>query len=235
MTMHTAPLGRVPFALDPFGQIHPHINTRHRLRFMADDGGDGGAGGDGGEGGDGTEELADKGKQALDRMKSERNNAKAQLKAYADLGLTPEEVKELAAAKKAGEQLDEDKIRTEAEKVADQKATERIHAKVRSSAVRAEAAELGFIKPAQALALLDAQKLAEVDVNDDDEADADEIKKLLNALATDSPHLLKPTDTTPDWRAAGMGAGGSGAKPEVTPGVGRMAHAFQTSSSTRGK
>ena len=96
--------------------------------------------------------------------------------------------------------------------------------------MRAQAAELGFIKPAQALALLDQAKLAEVPVNEDGDADEAAVKKLLEALKTDSPHLLKPTDTTADHRTAGIGATGSGAQPDVRPGADRLRQAYANTS-----
>src|SRR5206468_2529913 len=64
-----------------------------------DQGGQGaqGAQGDAGDGGagDGAADLGDKGKQALDRMKAERNRAREELKAYSGLGLPAEKLREL--------------------------------------------------------------------------------------------------------------------------------------------
>ena len=246
--METQPLNRtafgaLPHRLDPFGQVaRTHDDRFGRLRF-ADNGGDGsGAGGDGdgsGDGngdGDGEGDLGDAGKKALDRMKQARNTAQQQLKAYADLGLTPDQVKELAEARAAAQTPDEKKIREELEpKIRaelETKVNERAANRLRGAEVRAQAAELGFIKPAQALALLDQKSLAEVDVDlDEDTVDAASVKKLLEALAKDSPHLVKPTDKTPSHQAAGIGSGSSGNSSEnVGTGTSRLRHAYAEAS-----
>jgi DNA-binding transcriptional MerR regulator len=173
--------------------------------------------------------LGDAGQQAIDRMKTERNTARQEAKAYKDLGLSPDEIRALVAEKNAGTAPDPEKIAREAQKAADAAAKDRYDGKARGSEVRAQAAELNFIKPTQALALLDPKDLADIDVDDDGEVDADAVKKLLEKLATDNPHLLKPTDTTPDYRSAGIGGSGSGTKPEVRPGVDRIRNAYANS------
>lgn len=234
-------LGHLPARLDPFGQIRPALNGRMRLRFGEGEGG-GGAGGDGGagdgtggegdgsaDGGDGTEGLGDAGKQALERMKADLKAAKAEAKAYKDLGLTPDQIKALQTGKPAGEGGDpadiEQRVQTAIAEATEQ-ITQKAAAKSRASEVRAQAAELGFIKPQQALALLDQAELAKVTVNDDGDADAAAVKTLLEGLAKDSPFLLKPTDKTPDHRSAGIGGTGSGTKPDIAPGRARLEHAY---------
>lgn len=151
----------------------------------------------------------------------------AALRQFTELGLTVDEIK---ALKDGASDAPTDKdIEKRIQKALDEAtAVERAKsdAKARAAEVRAQAAELGFIKPTQALALLDQKKLAEIAVNDDGDADEAAVKKLLEALAEDSPHLIKPTDTTPDHRTAGIGGTGSGTKPEVRPGADRLRQAY---------
>lgn len=231
-------LGRMPRRLDRFAQITTDLNSRRYLRFV--EGGDGdGAGGDGdGAGGDGDGALGDAGKQALDRMKAERAAAKteaaaarAEAQAFKDLGLTVDEIKALQkAAPPAASEDDVEKRIAKALAENDKVNKAKSDARSRAAEVRAQAAELGFIKPAQALALLDSTKLAEVAVTDDGDADAAAVKKLLEELKTDSPHLLKPTDHTAHHRDAGIGASGSGAQPDVRPGADRLRQAYANTS-----
>lgn len=222
----TPTLGRLPRRMDRFGQITAAADPRLYLRFVEGGEGDGAGAGDGEGAGDGAGELGDAGKQALDRMKSERNAARAEAKAFKDLGLSADEVKALRDNAPKPENVDPEKLektlRVQIEK--DERA--RSAAKFRASSVREVAATLGFIDPREALALVDQKALAQVDVDDDDEVDTDEVKKLLSKLATDKPHLLKPTDTTADHRTAGIGATGSGTKPDVRPGVDRVRQAY---------
>lgn len=149
-----------------------------------------------------------------------------ELRAFTDLGLTPDEIKALQAKPGPTSEKDIEKLISERVKEVEAAQTERSNAKARAAEVRAQAAELGFIKPAQALALLDAKKLSEVPVNDDGDADEAAVKKLLEDLKSDSPHLLKPTDSTADHRTAGIGATGSGTTSEVRPGADRLRQAY---------
>lgn len=153
-----------------------------------------------------------------------------ELRAFTDLGLTPDEIKALQAKPGPTSEKDIEKIINDRVKEVETAQTERLNAKARASEVRAQAAELGFIKPAQALALLDPKKLAEVPVNEDGDADAAAVVKLLEALKADSPHLLKPTDTTAHHRDAGIGASGSGTQSEVRPGADRLRSAYANTS-----
>lgn len=164
-----------------------------------------------------------------DRIKARQaviDEKDGKLRAFTELGLTPEEIRELQSRPGPTSEKDVQKIIDARVAEVEAAQTERSNAKARAAEVRAQAAELGFIKPAQALALLDAKKLAEVGVNDDGDADPDAVKKLLEALKTDSPHLLKPTDTTADHRTAGIGASGSDARSDVRPGVDRLRSAY---------
>jgi hypothetical protein len=55
------------------------------------------------------------------------------------------------------------------------------------------------------------------------------VKKLLDDLAKDSPHLLAKKDTTAGHRDAGVGAGGNPPAPVVQPGMGRLRNAYAES------
>lgn len=183
--------------------------------------------------------IADKGKLAafIDGLDLESDRIKArqavidkkdgELRAFTDLGLTADEIKALKeGATSAPSDKDIEKRIADATAKFEAEQTEKSNVKARSAEVRAQAAELGFIKPTQALALLDAKKLADVTVDENGDADAASVKKLLEDLAKDSPHLLKPTDTTASHRDAGIGAQGSGAQPDVRPGADRLRRAY---------
>lgn len=197
------------------------------IRF-AETGGDGSGAGEA-SAPDPAADLGDAGKQAIDRMKETVRATKSELKAFADLGLTAAEIKAIIDEKNAGKPVDEDAIRTKAQREAAVAATDKFHGKLRESSVREQAATLGFTSPADALALIDKSALGNIDVDDNDEADAPAIKKLLEKLAADKPYLLKPTDTTPGHKDAGIGGIGSGTKPEVQPGQARMRAAYENS------
>lgn len=173
--------------------------------------------------------LRDQAQKRLD----ERNAARDEAKAFRDLGLS---VEEIAALKKARDDANggptPEQIAADARKEADKAANERIAARARTSAVREQAAALGFHEPKDALALLDRKALDEVAVDGDDEADAGAVKKLLEELATARPYLVKkPGFASP--RDAGIGSTGSGAKPDPGPGTARMAAAYAEHASAR--
>ncbi|MWV50070.1 hypothetical protein GRS96_12400 [Rathayibacter sp. VKM Ac-2803] len=244
MTMTTSPFTRLPHHLDPFGLIAgPPLHRHPRLRFITDGGDGAGAGGDGagsgtGDGagagsGDGTgdEQLGPAGVQAYERTKNELRGKKAELRAYADLGLTPDEIKALVAEKNAGKQPDEETIRKTAERDAQRAADARLHGRLRTAEVRTQAAELGFNNPLDALALLPTADLEKIDVADGDIVDSDAVKKLLTTLATDRPYLLKDPTATVDFRQVGIGGAGSGpAKREVGAGLPRLRQAYESTS-----
>jgi len=231
---HPTALGKLPAHLDRFGLISGRQAYPLRLRF-GDEGGDGtGAGGDGGAGdgeGDGEDgdKLGDAGARALERAKRRDKESRAALKEYADLGLTAAEIKAIVDEKNKGTAPDADAIAKQARRDADKAANERLHGRLRSSSVREQAASLDFIDPSEALALVDRKALDAVEVDDDDEVDSPAIKKLLEELATRKPHLLKTKDSVADSRIAGIGARGSGAKPESKPGRDRMRSAYESS------
>lgn len=203
----------------------PRALTKHDvmgIRYMADAEGAEGAGD---EPPADAPDLGDAGQKAIDRMKETVKTTKAELKAYSELGLSAAEIKAIIDEKNAGKPVDEEAIRTKAQKDADTAAAEKFHGKLRNSSVREQAATLGFTSPTDALALISAQDLADVDVTDD-EVDGPAVKKLLEKLAADKPYLLKPTDSTPGHKQVGIGGTGSGTKPEVQPGTARLRAAY---------
>lgn len=235
-----------------FGQILGHP-TKPRLRYFWDGdagagGGDGGAGSTGNTGGDGSTgngdgepdpagaAKPDAYAQALERMKTERQAARAEAKAFKDLGLSVEEIAELKAARdKAQGGPTEEQLRAQALRDAEKAVAERYAAKAREVAVREQANLLGFHSPKAALALLDREALAKVDVTDD-EADGPAVKKLLEALATAEPYLVKAAGPTyGSARDAGIGAVGGSSKPDPGPGQSRIraAYADRAASSSR--
>jgi hypothetical protein len=229
------------FTRPPVGPILGHP-TKPRIRFfMADEGGaggsDGGSGGsDGGDGGDDAPLSAADAKalrSQADRLMKERNTARDEAKAFKDAGLSPQEIAELKAARdKQNGGPTPEQIAEQARKDADKAANERIAARARVSAVREQAAALGFQNPADALALLDRKTLDEVAVDDQDEADAKAVKGLLEALGKERPYLLKKPGFS-SARDAGIGASGSGQKPDPGPGTRRMAAAYASNAAAQ--
>lgn len=237
--------------LAPVGPILGHP-TRPNIRlFMADGdgaGGDGsstgngaGAGSSGGSStgnGDGGEQGVDAAtakalRDQADKLMRERNTARDQAKAWAELGLTVDDVRALKEARdKAQGGPTPEQIAADARREAEKAANERIATRARVSSVREQAAALGFHSPADALALLPADELAKVTVDDQDEADGAAVKKLLEQLATARPYLVKTPGYAPP-RDAGIGAGGSGARPDPGPGAARVRAAYADASTSR--
>jgi hypothetical protein len=200
------------------------------------DGGQGGTGGDGGQGQQGEQGVDAPTAKALreqaDKRMRERNEARDALKPWTDLGITPDEAKQLKEQRDAangGPSAEE--LADRAQKAADKAAAEKFAGVARRSAVRAQAAELGFHNPTAALAMLDTAKVAEISVDENYEADAAAVKNLLEALGKAEPYLLKTSgQQTADHRTAGIGAVGGSTKPDPGPGTPRMANAYATSS-----
>lgn len=172
-------------------------------------------------------------RQQAEKRLQERNAARDEAKAFRDLGLTPAEIAELKKARDdANGGPTPEQIAEAARKDADKAANERIAARARTSAVREQAAALGFHEPKDALALLDRAALDEVAVDDDDEADPAAVKRLLEQLAAARPYLVKKPGFA-SARDAGIGSTGSGARPDPGPGVARLAAAYADSSASR--
>jgi len=140
---------------------------------------------------DGADELGDKGKQALDRMK-------ARLKA------------EKAARLALEARLNETSAADDAERIqreADAKAAAKANARILSAEVRAAAAGK-LSDPSDALTFID---LTQFDVDDDGSVDQDEIAEAIADLVRRKPYLAAqggPKSPKPD---PSQGEGGRGA------------------------
>lgn len=241
-----------------WGQILGHPTKPHLRMFFpppegegagggsgGSSGGDGAQGGSGGDGGQqqGGEQGVDAAtakalREQADKRMRERNEAKDALKAWTDLGITAEEARQLKEQRdKANGGPTPEQLQQQAQKDADKAAAEKFAGVARKSAVRAQAAELGFFNPTAALAMLDPAKLADVAVDENYEADAAAVKGLLEALAKAEPYLVKTSgQQTVDHRLAGIGAVGGTTKPDPGPGTPRMANAYATSATgSRGR
>ncbi|MET0521484.1 MAG: hypothetical protein ABW156_05835 [Jiangellaceae bacterium] len=177
---------------------------------------------------DGTEQLGDAGKKALDAMKTkwqaERDGAKPWKTLARELGVkSPDELKALLASKQSDDnEAEADRIRREA--------TAEVTAKANARIVRAEVKALAggkFADPADAALYLN---LDEFEVDEDGEVDGDAITAALDELLKKKPHLAAQGGR----RFAGGGDGGhrGDAKPNVAPGMARLAHAYATTSKT---
>ena len=171
---------------------------------------------------DGADQLADKGKQALDRMKGQRNQFRDELRPWQALGVTPEQIRDLLASKAKddgnGDQPDADEIRRQARaearaEVLRDRVVDRIEAK----------AAKDFADPEDAVAILLRSRKADDFLNGDD-IDVEEIEDALKALLKNKPHLAAQ-----GRRFQGGADGGARketAKPEPKPGLDRLRAAY---------
>ena len=135
---------------------------------------------------EGADALADKGKQALDRMKQQRNAARDQLREFKALGLSPEQIKALQKGKPGAgddDQPDVDQIR------------EQTRAEVRAEALKERVVDKIEAKAAKAFA--DAEDAVAIllrthdheDFLDDGKIDVEAIQEALDELLDKKPHL----------------------------------------------
>lgn len=211
-----------------------HLASLPGVLFNAE----GDAGGGGGEGapaagtpatGD-ESQLGDAGKQALDRMKAERNAAKSEKQAETERANALQA--ELDKIRQAGE-TDQQKAQREAEKAlkhARDEAAAQARAEVTRDRVidKIEVAAAGkFTDPEDAR--LHLEKRLDEFIKDgapDTAAIAAAVEKLL----TDKPHLAASTKTpVPSPGRVGIGTGSSSASDAVQPGLGRLQHAYAQS------
>jgi hypothetical protein len=130
---------------------------------------------------EGADKLGDKGKQALDRMKAEKADAKRTAAA--------EKKRADELARKVSEFEDRDKSELEKATSKAERAAERA-TKATARAVKAEvkAAASGFADPEDAIAFLDMAKYTD----DDGEIDTEAISTDLTELLERKPHLRRP-------------------------------------------
>jgi DNA-binding transcriptional MerR regulator len=172
---------------------------------------------------DGSEHLGDPGKQALDRMKSAKAEAEKGLKAFTDLGLTPEKARELLTANQSATEQAE---RTKQEREQAEQVQTRLTERLRSVEIRAAAATMGFHDPTDAISNLTEDELAAITVNDKDEVDSAAVKTALERVAKDKAYLLKNSGGS--HRAVGIGSVSQTVTSgdEVSPGRGRLRAAY---------
>lgn len=128
---------------------------------------------------DGAEDLGDKGKQALDRMKTARNDAKKLAKEReAEIA---ELKRQLAAKDKSPEENEIEQARAEARAEATTAANARV---IRSEVKSAAAGKLR--NPALAIKLLD---LTDFDVDENGDVDTDQIQEAISDLLEENPEL----------------------------------------------
>jgi hypothetical protein len=142
---------------------------------------------------DGADDLGDKGKQALDRMK-------AKLKAERDKRKAAEAERDQLKAGQGKDGQDPERIRSEAEQAATAKANARI---VRSEVRAAAAGKLA--DPRDALRFLD---LEQFEVDEDGQVDEDEVADAIDQLVKDKPYLAAGAGK-PQPRFQGTGDGGA--------------------------
>lgn len=202
---------------------------------MEDGDGDGAGDGDDDDTGAGdddpkkTEDLGEKGKQALAKERAKAKAARDALKPWTDLaaanGMTLEQVQE-AISKKATGESDPKVIMANAQRDADAKANATANARVVRAEVKVAAADL-FEYPADAHLYLD---LTKYDVDDAGDVDLDEIVADLKEVLKTKPRLAKNGKAPkPDPTQGSKGDG----KKESTPGIGRMRDAYADSAKTK--
>ncbi len=167
---------------------------------------------------DGADQLGDAGKQALDRMKAQRNEFRDQLRAFQSLGLTPDQIRGLQKPADRGDQPDADEIRKQARAEARaEMLRDRVVDRIEARAAR------DFADPEDAVAILLRGRKPD-DFLNGDSIDAEEIEDALKDLLTKKPHLAAQ-----GRRFQGGADGGARketAKPEPTPGMGRLRAAY---------
>lgn len=162
-----------------------------------DDGTDGGTdqtagdgdGTDGQDDGEGTDALGDAGKQALDRMKEQRNAARAEARAFKALGKTPEELQALLTGQKGADVVpDPEAIKAEGRREAIAEA----NARILRSEIKAAAA--GKVAPDVIADLPKLLDLSALEVDADGNVDEDEIAEAIETLLKNKPSLAAQRD-----------------------------------------
>lgn len=160
---------------------------------------------------DGSDSLGDAGKQALDRMKNERNTARREAR---ELRRQLEEATRKPPAE--GEAPDPEQIKAEARREVLAEANQRI---IRTE-VKAAATAANFNDPADALQYLD---LASFEVDDDGNVDPDEISDALADLLKKKPYLAAQGGKRFQGGADGGSRNGSREPAQLTEAdLGRM-------------
>lgn len=200
-----------------------------------------GEGAEGGDGGEGAPQGAQDGSQPpaytppasqadLDRIVESRL-ARERQKLTSEYGADPATVKQQLAEYekyKESQKTETEKAIDEAKKGTAAETAQRFLSKLVGSEVKAVAARMGFNDEADALAVIDQANLPVKD----DEPDTDEIKKLVEKLATDKPYLLK-AGTKPTPRTRPKPGQGEPTDTSNEGGKGKAAAALRALGATR--
>lgn len=176
---------------DPFADLAPDASTPPANADGVDDDGD-----DDLEDTDGADDLGDKGKQALERMKAKLKETRTKLRA----------TEAQLAQKPADGKPADDAIET-ARREGEAAATAKANAKILRSEIKVAAAGK-LADPADALRLLD---LDQFDISEDGEVDADELSDAIDDLLRTKPYLAAQGGTKAPKPDRSQGARGSGA------------------------
>lgn len=147
-------------------------------------------------------DLGDAGKQALDRMKAERNVAKAAAKAA--LAEADDLRAQIANKGRPAEEIALENARKEGESSATAAANQRVLKSELKALATGKLAD-----PTDAHLYID---LSAFDVNDDGDADSDALTEAIDKLLVSKPHLA--STTAPRFLGGGDGGAGAPAKPD---------------------
>ena len=166
-----------------------------------------------------TAELGDAGKQAIDRMKAERNTDRKRA------ATAEAELEKLRNA----DQTEQEKAVTAARKEGETEATNRANDRLIRAEAKAVAAGAKFRDPSDAIAQL-GNKLADIPVDEDGEVDQKALKALVDELAKAKPYLVDTGSTTATAADAGIGTTGTKTPTDPGPGRGRLRAAIEAGS-----
>lgn len=153
---------------------------------------------------EGADELGDPGKQALDRMKAERNAAKADLRA------AKAEAEMLRAEIANKDKPAEEVALTEAEKRGEERATKAANLRIVKSEIKAAAA-LKLAKAEDALAFINVE---DFEVDDNGDVDSDAITEAITNLLKERPYLA--AGNQPRFEGGGDGGAKAPAKQNAS-------------------
>lgn len=174
-------------------------------------------------GGNPGENLGEGGLKALHSERERATQAEKSLKAFTELGLTPEQIVEL---QQKGATPSQEDILAAAKKQAEQMTSATLAANARTSEIRVQAVQAGFHNPDDALRFLPADKISAIAVTNG-AADAAAVKSLLDELAKSHSYLVKPASASAS--DVGIGRSGAGGVATAEPGRSRIRAAYSNS------
>ncbi|MGW9345833.1 hypothetical protein ACWGR3_30250 [Streptomyces albidoflavus] len=180
------------FKFGQFSRLHPLILTLEGEGGSG--GGEGGSGGEGGNGGEGggSQYTPPASQVELDRIVESRlARERDKYKGFDDFKAKAEKWDQLEDEKKTPSE----KAIEEAKAQATGETSAKYERRIASTEIKSIAATVGFLDPADALAVLGDEIPKK-----DDEIDVDELKKRVEKLATDKPYLVKEASRKPRTR-----------------------------------